>query len=142
MIFDQKTEQAVHKIAAHSKKVTCVRFHPAAELVFSASADKTVKVWSSTSGENVYTFKEHQGEVTGVTLHATGDFIVSASHDKTWALHDLALGKCRKIVSEASITSGYSAASFHPDGLILGLSCSSFFIALTYWQARRLWTSW
>eukprot|EP00960_Hanusia_phi_P041317 754939-Hanusia_phi.AAC.3 len=124
---NKKSEQAIHKIAAHSKKVTRVQFHPTQELLFSTSSDKTVKVWSTASGDNVYTFKDHRGEVTGVTLHATGDYIVSASHDKTWALHDLALGKCRKVVSDPSVTCGYSAASFHPDGLILGQSSFLYF---------------
>jgi len=72
----------------------------------SASSDKTVKVWTPSTGKCAYTFKDHKSEVTGITVHATGDYMVSASLDKTWALYDLATGVCRKLVADAAITAG------------------------------------
>ena len=94
--------------------------HASKDLAFSCSADKTVKVWTPSNGKCAYTFKQHKADVTGVSVHATGDYLVSASMDKSWALYDLATGVCRKVVTDAAVTGGFSAACFHPDGLILG----------------------
>mmetsp|Transcript_35045 Transcript_35045/g.82542 ORF Transcript_35045/g.82542 Transcript_35045/m.82542 type:complete len:508 (+) Transcript_35045:106-1629(+) len=120
VLLDRASGQAKLKLDGHSKKVTKVAFHPTKDLFFSASSDKTVRVWEGSSGKCLHTLKDHAGEVTGVTVHATGDFLVTASADKTWAFYDIASGVCRKVVSDAAVTAGYSAASFHPDGLILG----------------------
>jgi pre-mRNA-processing factor 19 len=110
------------RAASHggARQINSVMLHPSKDLVFSCSADKTVRVWAPSTGKVVYTFKDHKADVTAVSVHATGDYVVSASMDKTWALYDLATGVCRKIVADAAVTGGFSAASFHPDGLILG----------------------
>eukprot|EP00290_Baffinella_frigidus_P012534 CAMPEP_0180147868 /NCGR_PEP_ID=MMETSP0986-20121125/19587_1 /TAXON_ID=697907 /ORGANISM="non described non described, Strain CCMP2293" /LENGTH=502 /DNA_ID=CAMNT_0022093649 /DNA_START=29 /DNA_END=1537 /DNA_ORIENTATION=+ len=120
VIFDRAEGKAVKKLSAHGKKITRVAFHPTQPMCISASADKTVRCWDTASGKNTMTFKDHTGEVTGVSVHATGDYIVTASADKTWALYDLTNGKRRAVVADPGVTGGYSAATFHPDGLILG----------------------
>ena len=103
-----------------SRQINSVLLHTSKDMAFSCSADKTVKVWAPSTGKCVYTFKEHKADVAGISVHATGDYLVSASMDKTWALYDLGVGVCRKVVADAAVTGGFTAASFHPDGLILG----------------------
>jgi pre-mRNA-processing factor 19 len=120
VLFDRAAGKATKKMAGHSKKVTRVAFHPTQPMCLSASADKTVRCWDAGSGKTTLTFKDHGGEVTGVSVHATGDYIVTASTDKTWALYDLTTGTRRCEVKDPGVTGGYSAATFHPDGLILG----------------------
>jgi len=55
-----------------------------------------------------------------VALHATGDYLVTASHDNTWAFVDIRTGKVLSQVTNENVKAGYTAAKFHPDGLILG----------------------
>ena len=62
----------------------------------------------------------HQSSVTAVTLHATGDFAVSASTDGSWALLDLEQSAPVVRCAAGAAEGGYTCASFHPDGLILG----------------------
>ncbi|KAJ3181573.1 hypothetical protein HDU85_003515 [Gaertneriomyces sp. JEL0708] len=92
-----------------------------------AGVDKTIKYHVLASSDDTsftvdtkYGFKPHTAEITALALHATGDYVVSASTDKTWGLHDINNGSTIFSVKHESVTSGYTAASLHPDGLILG----------------------
>jgi len=102
---------------AGKKRLSAVRMHPTRELVLSSSEDGSARL-NSTGGKLVHTFSVHQGSVTGCTLHATGDYAVTASSDRSWALVDLEAGSCVLRVND-NAASGYTCASFHPDGLIL-----------------------
>lgn len=53
-------------------------------------------------------------------MHATNKYFVTASSDKTWAFYDLESGACLTQVADPSVGEPYTAAAFHPDGLILG----------------------
>ncbi|TST60384.1 DNA-directed RNA polymerase I subunit RPA1 [Bagarius yarrelli] len=91
VVFDRREEQIVATLKGHTKKVTSVIYHPAQSLVFSASPDSTIRVWSLAAGNCVQVVRAHEAGVTGLSLHATGDYLLSSSEDQ-----------------------------FHPDGLIFG----------------------
>ncbi|EHB02054.1 Pre-mRNA-processing factor 19 [Heterocephalus glaber] len=46
VVFDKSSEQILATLKGHTKKVTSVVFHPSQELVFSASPDATIRIWS------------------------------------------------------------------------------------------------
>jgi pre-mRNA-processing factor 19 len=124
-------------LLAHSKKVSDVLFHPREDIIFTASYDKTVRMWkpstvaggpsssssSSSGGSNytpVHTFRTHTREVVGLTLHPTGHYIASASADGSWAFHDLLTPRSLATFPAPSGDEGIYCTSFHPDGLLLG----------------------
>jgi pre-mRNA-processing factor 19 len=124
ILFDASTNKLAQKLMGHSKKVTCVQFHPSRDIVLSASQDATARVWSCTDVSNwraPYTcssvVRRHKAEVTGLSLHPTGEYFLTSSRDKSWALHDLASGRCVKQVNDLPVS--YGCMKFHPDGLIL-----------------------
>eukprot|EP00899_Mesostigma_viride_P001266 jgi/Mesvir1/1113/Mv17620-RA.2 len=122
VVFDKDSGKILATLAGHSKKVTTVKFI-ADDAVLSCSADKTSRLWvANTDGgyDCRHTLTNHSGEVTGAALHPTGEYFVTASADKSWAFYDAASGSCLTQVSDAGVNGGYSCASFHPDGLILG----------------------
>ncbi|EFJ38655.1 ubiquitin-protein ligase, PUB59 [Selaginella moellendorffii] len=123
IVFDRSSGEIVASLVGHSKKVTSVKFVARDDLVLTASADKTVKIWQG-GEEGAYsckqTLKEHSAEIRAITVHPTNRFFVTASDDKTWAFYDLNSGTCTTQVTDAAVQDGYTAASFHPDGLILG----------------------
>lgn len=79
------------------------------ELVFSASPDATIRIWSVPSASCVQVVRAHESAVTGLSLHATGDYLLSSSDDQVRSvtegcfstlcfayetLHEKAPGKC------------------------------------------------
>ncbi|KMZ69392.1 U-box domain-containing protein 72 [Zostera marina] len=127
VLFDRSSGQILSTLTGHSKKVTSVKFVSDDELLITGSADKTVRVWQGKENGNYncqHVLRNHNAEVQAVTVHATRKYFVSASLDNTWCFCDLASGECFAQVGEASGESGYTAAAFHPDGLILGTGTS------------------
>jgi len=125
-VFSKASGKVAATLSGHKKKVNQVVVHPTQNLVISASADKTARVWASASGDFATACQVtcHTGEVTGVALHPTGDFFVASSLDQSWSFHDIATGSCMVQKEDASVKGGFSATKFHPDGLILATGTS------------------
>uniref|UniRef100_A0A3Q2Z3E6 Pre-mRNA-processing factor 19 n=1 Tax=Hippocampus comes TaxID=109280 RepID=A0A3Q2Z3E6_HIPCM len=119
VVFDKNEEQIVATLKGHTKKVTSVIYHPSQSVVFSASPDTTIRVWSVTGGNCVQVVRAHEAGVTGLSLHATGDYLLSSSEDQYWAFSDIQTGQVLTKVTDESASS-LTCAQFHPDGLIFG----------------------
>ncbi|KAI8855325.1 WD40-repeat-containing domain protein [Chytridium lagenaria] len=118
-------EQAFNVKAHGSKKVSSLLWIDRGPLkdshaFVSGSIDKTVKVWNLEKGtaKLVDTISDHDGEVAALALQPSGEYFVSASTDGSWSFNDISrVSSVKKFSGE----SGYTSASFHPDGLLLGL---------------------
>ncbi|XP_069985485.1 pre-mRNA-processing factor 19 isoform X2 [Penaeus vannamei] len=119
-VFNKDTEQVVAILKGHSKKVSCVVYHPTEDTVITASPDTQIRVWNVGTAQTLQLIRAHDGPVTGLSLHATGDYLLSASRDHNWAFSDIRTGRVLCKVSDTSASSPLTAAQFHPDGLILG----------------------
>ncbi|KAG0607375.1 hypothetical protein M758_8G023200 [Ceratodon purpureus] len=123
VVFNRTSGELVSTLSGHSKRVTSVKFVAKDEYALTGSIDKTVKIWQEQEDGNYackHTLKDHSAEVRAVTVHATQNYFVTASADKTWNFYDLSTGLCLAQVNEPTVQDGYTSASFHPDGLILG----------------------
>jgi pre-mRNA-processing factor 19 len=123
VVFDRPAGQIRATLTGHSKKVNAVKFVPKSDILLSASSDKTVRLWKGSDEgayECLHVLRDHAADVRAITLHATNHYFVTASTDKTWGFYDLASGLCLTQVADPSVAEGYTCASFHPDGLILG----------------------
>ncbi|KAI4318162.1 hypothetical protein L6164_025965 [Bauhinia variegata] len=124
VIFDRPSGQILSTLSGHSKKVTSVKFVAEGNLLLTASADKTVRLWQGSDDGNYncrHIVKDHTAEVQAVTVHATNNYFVTASLDNTWCFYELSSGTCMTQVTDSPGSSeGYASAAFHPDGLILG----------------------
>uniref|UniRef100_A0A7S0RAF6 Pre-mRNA-processing factor 19 n=1 Tax=Pyramimonas obovata TaxID=1411642 RepID=A0A7S0RAF6_9CHLO len=126
VLFDKTEGKIVKTLTGHSKRVTGLQFVPKKEdLLVSCSADKTSKLWRSSDGQMasmqcVATFKDHSSEITGISVHPSSTYFVTASTDKSWAFYDMETSLCLTQVNDSSVQEGFTCASFHPDGLILG----------------------
>uniref|UniRef100_A0A672TDP1 Pre-mRNA-processing factor 19 n=1 Tax=Sinocyclocheilus grahami TaxID=75366 RepID=A0A672TDP1_SINGR len=116
VVFDRREEQIVATLKGHTKKVSSVIYHPAQSVVFSASPDSTIRVWSVSGGNCVQVIRAHEASVTGLSLHATGDYLLSSSEDQYWAFSDIQTGRVLTKVTDE--TAGCELC--HPEGLSLG----------------------
>lgn len=73
----------VFSLLGHSRSVTALAFSPDGLQLASASADRTVRIWSLRSGSLVTVLKGHQGGVNDIVWSPCGKYIVSGSDDKT-----------------------------------------------------------
>lgn len=136
VVFDTAANKVAHKLAGHSKKVTHAIFHPDAnqQVAITASADKTVKVWSGDSYREAMSFSEHDSEISAVSVHPVGDYFASFSHDSSWCFYDLPQGRCLRKVESGS-NDPYHCGAFHPDGLILATGSANGVVSL--WDMRK-----
>lgn len=63
------------------------------QFVVSGSEDKTVRVWSLVSKEQVLVLEGHSELVISVAFSSKDEFVVSGSHDETLRVWDLVSGK-------------------------------------------------
>jgi WD40 repeat protein len=78
--------QGGHAIAVHSVAVS-----PSGELIASAGADGTVKLWRMSDGALLRTLTGHEGDVNGVAFSPNGSLVASAGADGTvrvWRVQD------------------------------------------------------
>ncbi|XP_060679440.1 pre-mRNA-processing factor 19 [Hemiscyllium ocellatum] len=120
VVFDKNSEQILATLKGHGRKVTNVVYHPSENIVFSASPDTTIRIWSVSSASCVQVVRAHEGSVTGLSLHATGDYLLSASDDQYWAFSDIRTGRVLTKVTDEAAGCALTCAQFHPDGLIFG----------------------
>uniref|UniRef100_A0A0D9WHU6 Pre-mRNA-processing factor 19 n=1 Tax=Leersia perrieri TaxID=77586 RepID=A0A0D9WHU6_9ORYZ len=137
VLFDWPSRQILCMLTGHSKKITSLKFVNRDELLLTGSADKTDRIWLESEDRNyscIHTLKHHTAEVENVTVHAVQNYFVTASKDNTWCLYDISTLHCLAKVGEASGQEGYTSASFHPDGLILGTGTND--SVLKFWDLR------
>merc|ERR1712048_54053 len=124
ILFNTEKERMAQKLLGHTKTVGSVLFHPAKDIVLSASQDATARVWTASDASNwqapwtcAHVVRKHKADVTDLSIHPLGDYFLTASMDKSWALHDFSTGRCVRHVQELACS--YGCMKFHPDGLIL-----------------------
>lgn len=82
--------------AGHEEGVDVVAFHPNSAYVFSASSDRTVRMWAVTNGQPVRMFTGHTSSITALACSPSGKILASAD-DAGWILlWDLAPGRLLK----------------------------------------------
>jgi WD40 repeat protein len=103
----------IRTLHGHTKEVRACAISSAGDIIVSGSADGTLKVWDTRSGEERRTLRGHTSKVTGCAISPAGDAIVSASSDGTLKVWDMHTGAC---LSTLYVNSWLHACVFHPDG--------------------------
>lgn len=80
----------------HSKEITKVAYSPITDVYFSASRDKTVKIWKRGETFPVCQCIGHELVVTGVTVNKLGTLACTGSRDNTMRLWNCLTGSCIK----------------------------------------------
>lgn len=106
-----------HTLVGHESWVRSVAFGPNGDLLASGSGDKTVRLWSATTGELLHTLTGHSTWVRSVAFSPNGDLLASASNDKTIRLWTPQTGQLQNILT--AHTDWVRALAFNPTGQIL-----------------------
>ncbi|XP_068752515.1 NACHT domain- and WD repeat-containing protein 1-like isoform X2 [Montipora capricornis] len=86
------------ELGGHSKGILSTCFAKDNRTLLSGSADGTIRVWDSQTGELHAQLEDHQGPVTCVRLSPDGTIMASASADKTIRLWRFPAIKCLRIL--------------------------------------------
>lgn len=80
-------------LTGHTDVVKSVAISPDGRILASGSFDKTIKLWSLSTGELRNTLTEHTHRVTCVAISPDGETLASGSYDKTIKLWSLSTGE-------------------------------------------------
>jgi pre-mRNA-processing factor 19 len=133
VVYDRDADKVVSSLKGHNDKVAKVIYHPADDVVFSASDDATVRIWPLAGGAG-NAIKTHKAKVTGISLHATRDYILSVSRDKSWAFSEVANGTTLTKAAESDRQTELCSAQFHPDGCLFGVGTAD--AAIKIWDIK------
>lgn len=129
--------QERNRLEGHTQNVLGVSFSPDGQMIASASADKTIKLWRSDGSPHLPPLTGHKGAVTSVSFSPSGDLIASGSADKTVKLW-------RKDGNLVRTLPGHRdwvlAVSFSPDGKTIASASADNTIKLWNLQGRLLAT--
>ncbi len=89
-----------------TNRVRSVAFSPDAQMLVSASDDRTVRVWEIVTGKCLQILQGHTNSVFSVVFNANGHTVASGSTDQTVRLWDVKMGRCFKTLK------GYSNSVF------------------------------
>jgi WD40 repeat protein len=104
-------------MSGHIQIVKSLAFSPDGKILASASLDKTIKLWDTSTGNEIRTLSGHTGGVTGVAFSPDGLTVASASWDTTVILWDVHSGNLLQKFS--GHTDRVNSVAFSPDGHLL-----------------------
>lgn len=117
-------------LKGHKRGVAMVRVSPDGKMIASCSADATIRIWDSASGQHLHTFEGHLAGVSALAWAPDSQTIASGSDDKSIRLWNVRTGKAHPHPLVGHHNYIYSIA-FSPKGNIL--------VSGSYDEAVFLW---
>ncbi len=120
-------------LRGHKRAISCIKFSPNGTWIASASADATIKIWSSSTGALEHTLEGHLAGVNTLTWSPDSTTLASGSDDKSIRLWDVATGLAHPTPLIGHHNYVYSLA-FSPKGNML--VSGSYDEAVFLWDVR------
>lgn len=90
------------RLEGHDWQVSSVAFHPAGDMLASASWDRTVRIWDIDAGKELRVIDRsgHTAPITSVAWHPNGALLATTSADFTTCLWDASTGSRLRTLKE------------------------------------------
>ncbi|CDF38619.1 Translation initiation factor eIF3, subunit I [Chondrus crispus] len=91
---NEQTEEPVKVLEGHEGTITRVLWHASAEILLTASEDKTIRKWDVEAGEEIQCVTAHKNDIKDCQFSADYAMVITASKDHTaklWSFHDFSL---------------------------------------------------
>ena len=101
-------------LADHTDRLTSVAIAPDGTWLATASFDKSVRIWDSTTGRQRAVLLGHTKPVMSVAIAPDGTWLATASYDKTVRIWNSATGQLR--AAHVGHTGRVASVAIAPDG--------------------------
>jgi len=91
--IDYDNISIAHNLKGHSSYVNTLAISPDGQTLVSGSADKTIKIWNLSTGQEIRTLTGHSNPVNSIVISPDGQTLVSGSADKTIKIWNLSTGQ-------------------------------------------------
>ena len=80
-------------LTSHLSYVNTISISPDGQILVSGSADKTIKIWNLSTGQEIRTLKGHSQPINSLAISPDGQTLVTGSADKTIKIWNLSNGQ-------------------------------------------------
>jgi len=123
--------QRITILIGHTLDVNALVFSPDGSLLASASDDDTIKIWNTTSWDEILTINSHNNDVNSLAFSPDGTNLASGSEDNTARIFDTS--SWEEIQSLSQFNSGVNDVTFSPDGSIFATGSNGI---INIWDAE------
>ncbi|HEU4833663.1 MAG TPA: hypothetical protein VFS90_04580 [Pyrinomonadaceae bacterium] len=103
------------RLDGHTADINSIAFSPNGNLIVTASADGTARIWDARTGATVGYLRDHTKSVNTASFSPDGNFIVTASDDATVRLWDVGRFTFVRMIG-GTYPQGVLSAEYSPDG--------------------------
>jgi len=135
LIIVDLTGQSIETVvqAGHYGNITAVCYSSDGNFIATGSTDKTVKLWRSSDGKEIRSYRGNSAGITHIEINRQRDAILSVSEDGILMIWELATSK---LINQIKIDNDrLSYASFHPDGTRIITGSRKSYIAVWDYQS-------
>ncbi len=97
--FSQQSELVIRQ--GHKSAINMVKYSPTGKHIYSASEDKSIKMWDVSTGIDVNTLNAHEAGVITIDLSDDGKLLVSGDQNGTIILWDAITGEVKTKIEAA-----------------------------------------
>jgi translation initiation factor 3 subunit I len=105
-------------LQGHSRPIRFIKFNEIGDILYTASADRTIMSWNSLTGEKLKVYN-HSAAVNTFTLTSNGQYLISGDNTGTIYIWDIKTGMVNRKIENANLQSVRSLDLGTSDSLLM-----------------------